>query len=76
MEANAAFAAKNRFPFPLLSDSERVLALAFGAAEEPAAKHARRVSVLLDEQGKILKLYPKVDPRTHADEVLRDLDSR
>jgi peroxiredoxin Q/BCP len=75
VEANAAFAKKNNFPFPLLSDTERVLARAFGAADNPQARYAKRVSAIIDEQGKILKLYPKVDPRTHAEELLRDLSA-
>jgi len=29
--------------------------------------------VLIDEQGKVFKIYPKVQPADHPDEVLRDL---
>lgn len=59
----------------MLSDESRKLALAFGAADSADARTAKRVSVLLDEQGRVAKLYPKVDAGTHADEVLRDLSS-
>jgi peroxiredoxin Q/BCP len=72
-EANRGFAEKNRFSFPLLTDRARTLALAFGAAERVDARYAKRVSVLIDERGRVEKLYPSVDPRTHAEEVLRDL---
>jgi peroxiredoxin Q/BCP len=75
-EANAAFARKHRFPFPLLSDTERRLALAFGAATDPRAKYARRVSAIIDERGRLIRLYPAVNPRTHAEEVLRELESK
>lgn len=75
VEANAAFARKHGFRFPLLSDLDRRLALAFGAADGTAARYARRVSALLDEEGRVLRLYPRVNPLTHPDEVLRDLDA-
>jgi peroxiredoxin Q/BCP len=71
--ANAAFARKHRFPFPLLSDLDRAWALRFGAAGAPGARYARRVSALIDERGQVIRLYPKVDPRTHAAQVLADL---
>ena len=32
-----------------------------------------RVAYLIDENGKIEKVYEKVSPKTHADEVLKDL---
>jgi peroxiredoxin Q/BCP len=72
-EKNAEFAKKYGFNFPLLSDTDRTLALAFGAAERADAGAARRVSALIDGEGKVLKLYPKVDAGAHPDEVLRDI---
>lgn len=70
---NTLFGRKHNFSFTLLSDTERALALALGAAESATAPFARRVSALIDEEGRVLKRYLKVDPRTHPDEVLRDL---
>ncbi len=70
---NAAFARKLSFPFPLLSDPDRSLALAYGAAEEPSAQFAKRVSCLIDEEGRVLRYYPQVSAREHVGEVLRDL---
>ena len=35
--------------------------------------YARRVTFLVDGEGKIHKVYPKVSPSTHAAEVLEDL---
>ena len=72
-DKNAAFAKKYSFNFPLLSDELRVLGLAFGAADDAGAPVAKRVSVLIDEKGKVAKLYTKVSPATHPDEVLADL---
>lgn len=70
---NAAFAAKFGFPFPLLSDTDRSLALKYGAADDAAARSARRVSCLIDEEGRVLRYYPQVAAREHPTEVLRDL---
>ena len=70
---NLLFARKHGFTFPLLSDLDRSLALALGAAESASAPFARRVSALVDEAGRVLKLYSRVDPLRHPDEVLRDV---
>ena len=70
---NAAFVRKFSFPFPLLSDTDRSLALAYGAADDASAKFAKRVSCLIDEQGRVLRYYPQVSAREHVAEVLSDL---
>jgi len=70
---NAAFAQKFSFPFPLLSDPDRSLALAYGAADDASARSAKRVSCLIDEEGRVLRYYPQVAARDHPAEVLRDL---
>jgi peroxiredoxin Q/BCP len=72
-EKNAAFAKKHAFNFPLLSDADRSLALAFGAADTADQRTAKRVSALIDEEGKVAKLYPKVNAATHPEEVLKEL---
>ena len=72
---NAAFAKKFSFPFPLLSDTDRSLALAYGAADDASAKFAKRVSCLIDEEGRVLRYYPQVSARQHVAEVLQDLAS-
>jgi peroxiredoxin Q/BCP len=72
-EDNAAFAEKFAFPFPLLSDPDRKAGLAYGACGDPKARYAERISYVIDEEGKILRVYAQVDPRVHAAEVLADL---
>jgi peroxiredoxin Q/BCP len=72
---NAAFAQKCSFPFPLLCDTSRVIGLAYGACDDAKAGYARRISYVIDEQGKILKAYDSVSPRNHPAEVLADLDA-
>lgn len=73
VEQNAAFAAKNSFNFPLLCDTDRTLGLACGACTEPKARYAKRVSVLIDEAGKVLRFYDSVNPRDHPGQVLVDV---
>ena len=68
--ANAAFAAKFGFPYPLLCDTGREIGMAYGACDSPDAKHARRITYVIDEQGTIRHALPNVDPATHTAEVL------
>lgn len=74
-EANARFAQEHRFPFPLLSDRDRTLAVQVGAADSPKALFARRISYLVGPDGRVLKAYANVNPSTHAQEVLEDLQA-
>jgi peroxiredoxin len=68
-EANRRFAAANHLPFLLLSDRERALARAVGAAGAAAASACR---VLVGSDGLVLKVYPRVTPATHPAEVIAD----
>jgi len=70
---NAAFAQKLGLDFPLLCDTTRILALAYGACQDPKARHPERISVLIDEQGRVMRIYDRVDPRDHVARVLADL---
>lgn len=72
-EENQAFREKFSFPFQLLCDTDRKLGLAYGAADAPDAGYAKRISYVIDEEGRIAFAYPKVNPSTHLDEVLRDV---
>jgi len=73
-KTNRAFAEKHGIPFLLLSDSDRSLARAVGAARRllPVPK---RISYLVGADGRVLRAYPSVRPGTHADEVLSDWDA-
>ena len=68
--ANAAFAGKFGFPYPLLCDTDRKLGMAYGACDSPDVRHARRITYVIDEQGTIRHVLPNVDPATHTAEVL------
>ncbi len=68
--SHRAFAEKHRLPFPLIADGERVWAQSFGVG--PFFGMTRRVSFLIGSDGRIHKVYPKIDPGQHAAEVLSD----
>lgn len=69
--SNSAFAEKYQLPFPLLSDADKELAKAVGA-KMPLVPLPKRISYLIGPDGVILKAYAKVNPKTHATEVLED----
>jgi len=72
-ETNRSWAEKNQLPFRLLSDRDKELARAVGAARAliPVPK---RISYLVDADGLVLVAYPDVKPGEHAAEVLADLE--
>ena len=70
-EANRRFAAEHHLPFRLLSDRDRSLARAVGAAI-PLLPFPKRASILAAVDGRVLKTYPNVKPATHAAEVIGD----
>ena len=70
-EANRRFAAAHHLPFRLLSDGDRALARAVGAAV-PLLPFPKRMSTLVGSDGLVLKVYPRVTPATHAAEVIAD----
>jgi peroxiredoxin Q/BCP len=71
-EANKRFVEAEALPFRLLSDKDRKLSVALGAADSEKAWFARRISYLVGPDGKVRKAYEDVDPSTHADEVVKD----
>jgi peroxiredoxin Q/BCP len=64
------FASKHELTFPLIADTDKTWATAFGV--EVTGGYAKRVSFLLDAAGKVAAVYPGVDPGVHAREVLDD----
>lgn len=61
-------------PFPLLLDPDKKIAAAYGVADGiPQYGLDGRVTYLIGVDGKILKVYPKVDPSTNASEIINQL---
>ena len=73
VEKNRKFAEKFGYTFPLLCDTDRRLGMAYGAADDPKAGSAKRISYLIGPDGRIKKAYPKVHAAAHPEEVLKDL---
>jgi len=73
-DANARFAEKFSFPFPLLCDTDRKLGLAYEACESSDARVPARISYLIGPDGRIRAAYAKVSPPTHPAEVLKELE--
>jgi peroxiredoxin Q/BCP len=73
---NAAFVKAEGFPFRLLSDRERMLARAVGAADATDTPVAKRISYLVGPDGKVLHVYGSVTPASHAADVLADVPGR
>lgn len=57
----------------LLCDTNRSVAMAYGAAESPDQERPKRVSVLVGPDGKVLKAYAAPDPEAHPAEALAEL---
>ena len=57
----------------LLSDPDRTLGMAYGAADSPDQGYAKRISFLIDPDGKVARAYSEVNPQRHPGQVLDDL---
>ena len=76
--SHTKFAEKYDLPFVLLSDPERVAIEAYGVWQEKkqygkVSMGVVRTTFLIDEQGNIAKVMPKVKPDTNAAEILAEL---
>lgn len=69
-KSHDAFAKEQKLPFPILADTDKKWATAFGVPMRLGM--TSRVSFLIDKDGKVAKVYPEVDPGVHADKVLAD----
>ena len=71
VEKNRAFAEKYDFPFPLLSDPERKMGIAFGTAAGPETKFAARYTFLISPDGEIEMAIDTTDPGAQAAALLK-----
>ena len=72
--SHAEFAQKYHLPFPLLAGKGTDVADRYGAVSNLGLfKWAKRYTFLIDPQGKISKVYDKVDTSRHSKEVIDDL---
>lgn len=72
------FAEKYSLPFTLLSDETMEMITKYGAFKEKhmfgkPVRGTHRISYLINPEGKVAKVYPDVEPSTHAHELLTDI---
>ncbi|HXN84877.1 MAG TPA: peroxiredoxin [Candidatus Binataceae bacterium] len=73
-DAHRAFIKKYNLPFSLLLDPDRKIATNYGAANGiPILGLDKRITYVIDEDGRIFKVYPNVDPSQHATQILADM---
>jgi len=77
-KAQAKFKQKFNLPFTLLCDTEHAVAEAYGAWAEKSMYGKKymgvaRMTFVIDTEGRIRKIFPKVKPAGHAAEVIAAL---
>ena len=78
VRSHKRFAEKYNLPFILLSDEDMATITKYGAFKEKkmfgkSVRGTYRISYLIDPEGKVAKVYPDVDPASHALELLTDI---
>ncbi len=73
------FATKYKLPFTLISDPDHSIADSYGVYGEKkfmgrTYMGVKRTTFLIDEKGRIKKIFEKVKPEEHAQEVLDAFD--
>jgi peroxiredoxin Q/BCP len=72
--SHKAFSEQHSLPFPILADSGKTTATAYGTLTTFMGKHySQRDTYIIDPAGRIAKHYVKVDPKGHSELVLADL---
>jgi len=79
--SHAKFRERFRLPFGLAADTDHRIAKAFGVwndnnLRDKLLPFVRRVSFLIGPDQRVAKVYPKVDPAAHADEVIDDYEQQ
>lgn len=78
VESHRKFKSRQALNFPLLSDPERRALEAYGVWQEKSLYGRKfmgivRTTVIIDEKGRIAKVFPKVKVEGHVDEVIASL---
>ena len=79
-EKQKKFAEKYNLPFPLLADVDKEMIKAYGAwgIKKMYGKEYEgllRTTYVIDEEGKIAKVFPKVKTKDHADQILEAMNN-
>ena len=78
VRAQSRFRERYSFPYPLLADADHRVAEAYGVWEVKQLfgiryKGVARTTFLIDEQGKIMRVFEGVVPDGHSQEILAEL---
>ncbi|HVK03938.1 MAG TPA: thioredoxin-dependent thiol peroxidase [Armatimonadaceae bacterium] len=75
VDSHRKFAEKYRLPFPLLADTDAAVSTAYGVYKEKnlygkKSMGIERTTFVIDRDGRVARVYPRVKVDQHADEVL------
>ena len=73
VESHSKFSEKFNLPFAILSDKSKEVAKAYGVLGIGGFL-AKRVTFIINKDGKITHIFPKVDVKQHSEEVLKALE--
>lgn len=78
VKSKAKFREKHKLNYPLLADEDLKTVTAYGILKDKVmygkkVKGIERTTVLVGEDGKILRIWPKVQIEGHVDEVLKSV---
>jgi thioredoxin-dependent peroxiredoxin len=71
-ESHQEFAERYQLPFLLLPDEDSKIAQTYGVGS--VLGFSKRVTFIIDRQGRIAKVYEKVSPPGHAEEILETIE--
>ena len=72
VESHTNFSSEYKLPFRILSDRNKEVAKAYGVLGIGGFL-AKRVTFIINKDGKITHIFPKVDVKHHSEEVLKAL---
>jgi peroxiredoxin Q/BCP len=74
IESHQKFISQQQLPFPLLSDPTGAVCQAYGSLFKLGPiKFCKRHSIIISPTGNIAKIYRKVNPKTHSQQIIADL---
>jgi thioredoxin-dependent peroxiredoxin len=72
VESHRKFITKYKLTFPLISDKKKQIARAYGVLKDTSTS-TNRATFLIDKNGKLTRIFPRVDVTKHTDEVVEAL---
>src|ERR1700677_1204544 len=77
VEGHKTWCSKDTFSFKLLADPDHKVVDTYGVpvSTHGDAKYASRDTFLISPQGKVIKVWEKVDPSVHSAEVLAEINA-